>query len=256
MDIRVLIVCCVTLVILGLSTIWSKPFTSKEECAMKNYQAKQEELLKKIKAEIVETAGMTGVSKLSLQLENALKTVPRHLFVCEGEEEYAYLNSALPIGEGQTISQPYIVALMTELLDLKPTDKVLEIGTGSGYQAAILAQLALEVFTVEIFPSLSRKAQNRFKKLNYRNIHTLVGNGAEGWIEHAPYNKIIATAVADKLPTALINQLAFNGIMVIPLKENGDEQFLTVIHKDSKGNLSQKAVLSVRFVPFTFTDKR
>lgn len=217
---------------------------------MKNDQTKQERLLNEIEAELKATSYMTGISHLSFEVFNAFKKVSRHLFVPYEEESYAYLNRPLSIGEGQTISQPFIVVLMTELLDVQPTDKILEIGTGSGYQAAILSHLASEVYTIEIFPSLARQAHDRFKKLGYKNIHTLIGNGGEGWVEHAPFNKIIVTAAADKIPYTLISQLSRDGIMVIPLGEEGREQSLTVIHKNSKGQISQKSVLPVQFVPF------
>jgi protein-L-isoaspartate(D-aspartate) O-methyltransferase len=216
----------------------------------KNYQTKQERLLKEVEEKLKATSYRTGISHLSFKVINAFKKVSRHLFVPYEEESYAYLNRPLPIGEGQTISQPFIVALMTEFLDVQPTDKILEIGTSSGYQAAILSHLASEVYAIEIYPNLARQAQDRFKELGYKNIHTLIGNGGEGWIEYAPFNKIIVTAAADKIPYTLISQLSKNGIMVVPLGEEGGAQSLTVIHKNSKGQISQKSVLPVQFVPF------
>lgn len=217
---------------------------------MKDYQSKLMVLLGEIDEELRETSYLTGISALSPKVLNAFKKIPRHLFVPPEEEGYAYLNSALLIGEGQTISQPFIVALMTELLDVQVTDKVLEVGTGSGYQAAILSQLADEVYTVDVFPSLVKQAQKLFKELGCSNVHAMVQNGMEGWEEHSPYNKIIVTAAVEGVPSALINQLSCNGIMVAPLYEEGEDEFLTIIRKDVNGELSQKSLLSVRFVPF------
>lgn len=221
-----------------------------------NLLATHDELRKKmieeIDAEIRETSNFTGISRLSSKVLKALEAVPRHLFVLSTDEKYAYLNRPLSIGEGQTISQPFIVALMTELLDLQATDKVLEIGTGSGYQAAILAHLAKEIYTIEIIPFLAEVAKNRLSKLGYSNVHVLRNeNRRLGWVEHAPYNKIIATAASPDIPTKLLEQLSNNGIMVIPLGEENESQFLTVVRKDEKGNITQQALLSVRFVPFT-----
>lgn len=210
------------------------------------------QMIKEIEAEIRETSNLTGINRLSSKVLKALEQVPRHLFVLSTDERYAYLNKPLSIGEGQTISQPFIVALMTELLDLQPNDKVLEIGTGSAYQAAVLAHLAKEIYTIEIIPLLAQVAKNRLSKLGYRNVHVLRdGDGRQGWIEHAPYNKIIVTAASPDIPPKLLEQLSNNGIMVIPLGEENSSQFLTVVHKDKKGNITQQALLPVRFVPFT-----
>ncbi len=224
---------------------------AKGTAMVETYQLVQEKMLEAINAQIEETSCLTGISSLSTKVLKALRFVPRHLFVSEDQEPYAYLNSALPIGEGQTISQPFIVAIMTELLDIRSTDKVLEIGTGSGYQAAILSQLASKVYTIEIFPSLMEEAVSRFKKLGYLNIQTYVGNGANGWSEYAPYNKIIVTAASETVPHNLIEQLSPNGIMVIPLGKDNEDQYLTVIKKDLSGKITQKMILPVRFVPFT-----
>lgn len=240
----------ISLITSGNSLVNPQVLTFKGESKMNVYQAKQEALLQEVEAAIEATSSITGIYKLSLKVLDAFKKVPRHLFVPAEEEQYAYLNNPLPIGEGQTISQPFIVLMMTELLDVQPTDKVLEIGTGSGYQAAILSQLALEVYTIEIFLSLAEQARRRFKKLGYQNVHTLVDNGAKGWLENAPYDKIIVTAAAEKIPQALIDQLAPSGIMVIPLGKEGGDQLLTVVRKNPKGQITQRNVLPVRFVPF------
>jgi len=147
----------------------------------------------------------------------AMQKVERHLFVPEQYRNFAYSDRPLPIGEGQTISQPYIVALMTELLDLKKSDKVLEIGTGSGYQAAILAEICDSVYTIEIIPSLGKQAQALLRELGYHNIHCKIGDGYLGWPEHAPYDGIIVTCAPSKIPQPLKEQLAEGGRMVIPV---------------------------------------
>ncbi|MFB3906469.1 MAG: protein-L-isoaspartate(D-aspartate) O-methyltransferase, partial [Acidobacteriota bacterium] len=147
----------------------------------------------------------------------AMGKVPRHEFIPLRLREYAYYDSPLPIGDGQTISQPYIVALMTELAAPQRDDRVLEIGTGSGYQAAILAELAGEVYTVEILPSLAERAQATLERLNYKNVHVRAGDGYQGWPERAPFAAILVTAAAERIPQPLLNQLAENGKLIIPV---------------------------------------
>ncbi len=229
--------------------------TKTGEIAMKLqsdfYNEAHEKMIEEVEATISNTASYTGITRLSLKILKALEQVPRHLFVLPGDENYAYLNAPLSIGEGQTISQPFIVALMTELLDLQPEDNVLEIGTGSGYQAAILSQLAQKVYTIEVVDSLAQAAQKKLNKLGYGNIHVLKGDGRQGWAAHAPYNKIIVTAASENVPPKLLEQLSSNGTIVIPLGKPKDEQFLTLIYKDKEGNITQRTILSVRFVPFT-----
>lgn len=173
--------------------------------------------------------------------------VPRHRFVPESVEKYAYEDGPLPIGEGQTISQPYIVALMTELLELKGGEKVLEIGTGSGYQAAILAEIVPEVFTIEILPTLSEKASHTLKQLGYSNIHVRTGNGYLGWSEEAPFDAIIVTAAPEFLPHALVEQLKEGGVLVIPIGPQY-RQTLWQIRKFATG-LKKRTVIPVAFVP-------
>lgn len=216
----------------------------------KHYQKKHQKMLQEIEEEVEATAIYTGISYLSSNVLMALSQVPRHLFVLPGMEEQAYLNRALPILEKQTISQPFIVALMTELLDVKETDKVLEIGTGSGYQAAVLSHLAKAVYTIEVIDSLASEARHKLQQLGYNNIYVLTGDGGKGWPEHAPYNKIIVTAAVENIPFELLSQLKPNGIMLIPIGKERDEQFLTMIYKDNRGKITQKRVLSVVFVPF------
>lgn len=177
----------------------------------------------------------------------AMKRVPRHLFIPSGERDQAYGDHPLPIGEGQTISQPYVVAKMTELLKLKGNEKVLEIGTGSGYQAAILGRIAKEIHTVEIRESLARSAEETLEELGYSNVHVHLGNGYEGWSEEAPYDGIIVTAAPEKVPEALKEQLKVGGRLVIPVGETF--QKLRVYEKKSEGSFEEKSVSSVQFVP-------
>ncbi len=177
---------------------------------------------------------------------NAILKIPRHLFVPPEYLDFAYEDEALPIGYGQTISQPYIVALMTESLDLSGEEKVLEIGTGSGYQTAILAELSKEVYTVERLKELSEKAQKILKLLGYTNIHFKVGDGTLGWREYAPYDRIIVTAGSLDIPQPLEEQMVEDGIMVIPLG-NKDFQYLYKIKKD-KGDIIKENLGGVRFV--------
>ncbi len=177
----------------------------------------------------------------------ACRKVPRHRFVLPEFINSAYNDSPLPINEGQTISQPYIVAIMTETLNLKRTDKVLEIGTGSGYQAAILAEICDSVFTIEIFPKLGNKAIELFSELGYKNIFCKIGDGYKGWPEHAPFDAIIVTCAPSKIPEPLKNQLAEGGRMIIPVGTN-PFQSLVLLEKKN-GKISEKEVLPVRFVP-------
>jgi protein-L-isoaspartate(D-aspartate) O-methyltransferase len=204
-----------------------------------------------VKQEIRDTGHLTGISELSSNVEQALLKVPRHRFVSGELAEFAYLNEALPIGCGQTISQPLIVALMTELIQPQKEHKVLEIGTGSGYQAAILAQLVKEVYTLEVIPELSLTAQRHFNECEYKNIYPLIGSGAEGWLEYAPYEGILVTAACETIPHALLDQLSPNGRMVIPLESQGKTQVLTLLIKDEHGHVHEKPILPVVFVPFT-----
>lgn len=179
----------------------------------------------------------------------AMRKVPRHLFVDPAQRAQAYEDHPLPIAGNQTISQPYIVALMTELLEVKPEDRVLEIGTGSGYQSAVLAELAREVFTIEIVPELARTAAARLKELRYENVTVREGDGYRGWPERAPFDAIIVTAAPERIPQPLLDQLAPEGILVIPV--GGFFQELKVFRKSRDGKLTEKDILPVRFVPMT-----
>ena len=183
---------------------------------------------------------------------DAFRDVERHRFVLPRYISMAYRDSPLPIEEGQTISQPYIVALMTEMLNLEKDDKVLEVGTGSGYQAAILAQIVDSVYTIEIFEKLGKKASQLFDQLGYDNIYTKIGDGYKGWPEHAPFDAIIVTAAPEKIPEPLKRQLAEGGRMIIPV--GGDAAQKLVLLRMKKGKIKQQSVLPVRFVPMISED--
>jgi protein-L-isoaspartate(D-aspartate) O-methyltransferase len=176
----------------------------------------------------------------------AMRKVPREMFTDGQDLEVAYYDGPLSIGHGQTISQPYIVAYMTEQLRIKPEHRVLEVGTGSGYQTAILAELAAEVYTVEIIAELSRRAQAKLKDLGYANVRFLVGDGSLGWPEHAPYNAIMVTAAPERMPAALTDQLADGGRMIAPV--GAYEQYLELMTR--KGTeIQRRSLIGVRFVP-------
>lgn len=179
----------------------------------------------------------------------ALREVPRHEFVPANYREWAYSDQALPIGEGQTISQPYIVAYMTQALQLEPQDRVLEIGTGSGYQAAILSRLSRQVYSIEIVESLGLAARERLKRLGYDNIAVHVGDGYNGWPSQAPFDAIMVTAGAEELPQPLMDQLAEDGRMIIPIGPHGGVRQLTLVTK-KKGKFKFDKLMPVRFVPF------
>jgi len=175
-----------------------------------------------------------------------IAAVPRHEFVPAQLRIFAYIDQPLPIGFGKTISQPFIVALMTDLLDVQPTDRILEVGTGLGYQAAILAKLARQIYSVEIITELAQEAEYRLSKQSYHNIAIKMGDGSFGWPEHAPFDKIIVTAAPELIPTSLLNQLRPGGKMVIPAGIR-DAQQLLLVEKDEKGTLRTEEVLPVRF---------
>ncbi|HQR44841.1 MAG TPA: protein-L-isoaspartate(D-aspartate) O-methyltransferase [Thermoanaerobaculia bacterium] len=177
----------------------------------------------------------------------AMRTLPRHLFVPDAEMAHAYEDRPLPIGSGQTISQPYIVAFMTEQLHLTGSETVLEIGTGSGYQTAVLARLARKVYSIEIRPELAQEAAERLKSLGISNAEVMTGDGYKGWPEHAPFDGILVTAAPERIPPPLLEQLASPGRMVIPV--GGFYQELKVIERTSDG-FRERSVLPVRFVPF------
>jgi protein-L-isoaspartate(D-aspartate) O-methyltransferase len=189
-----------------------------------------------------------GIDQAVLRVMDA---VPRHEFVPEDQQPYAYNDRPLPIGYGQTISQPFIVALMTDLLDAEPADVVLEIGTGSGYQAAVLSPLVAEVYSIEIVPQLGQAAEKRLAALGYANVEARVGDGYYGWEEHAPFDGIVVTAAASSIPPPLVAQLAPGGRMVIPVGPPFMTQILMLVEKAADGSVTTEQLLPVSFVPLT-----
>lgn len=207
-------------------------------------------LLDEIESEFRSTGRMTGKKSLDPKVKMALSNVPRDKFVPKELTDLAFYNGPLAIGYGQTISQPYIVALMTDLLELEADHTVLEIGTGSGYQAAILSQLCKQVYSIEYVPELAEIAKARLQKLGYDNIEIKAGNGYDGWPEHAPYDGVIVTAAATHIPEALIEQLKPGGRLVIPVGQPYSHQELKLVEKTEDGELEIKETLGVVFVPF------
>jgi protein-L-isoaspartate(D-aspartate) O-methyltransferase len=179
----------------------------------------------------------------------AMRATPRHLFVPDAQRDSAYQDHPLPIGYSQTISQPYIVAFMTELLDVAKSHRVLEIGTGSGYQAAVLSPLAGQVYTIEIVPELAKRSASLLEKLGYANVTVRLGDGYKGWPEKAPFDRIILTAAPPELPQALVDQLKPGGRLVAPVGGSSWTQELILVEKSANGKLSRRSVLDVRFVP-------
>jgi protein-L-isoaspartate(D-aspartate) O-methyltransferase len=214
---------------------------------MKNRQLQR--MLDDIEREVRYTRNMIGRNALDPKVMAAMEKVPRNEFVPKSYGDAAFDNGPLPIGHGQTISQPYIVALMTDLLELQADDIVLEIGTGSGYQTAILSQLCKQVYTVEYVAALADIAKARLERLGYDNIQSMTGNGYDGWPEHAPYDGIIVTAAASHIPKPLIEQLKPGGKLVIPVGRPHLYQELTVVEKDKNGEIDIREVLGVAFVP-------
>lgn len=212
---------------------------------------KVEKLLKQIAADFKQTGHLTGCSALKQDVANALRHVPRHEFVPLSSKDCAYINAPLPIGKGQTISQPFIVALMTQLLNLNPASKVLEIGTGCGYQTAVLAALVKTVYSIEIIPELARKSKERLASLGVQNVKSQCSDGQLGWPEYAPFDAIMVTAAAAAIPSALIEQLNERGKMVIPVSCAPDREELMLIRKDEIGRLHTQPIIPVRFVPLT-----
>ena len=201
-------------------------------------------------AGIAARAQVKGASRIDPRVLAAMRAVPRHRLVPTDEAAGAYDNRPLPIGHDQTISQPFIVALMTHLLAPQPGHIVLEVGTGSGYQAAILSRLVRRVYTIEIVPQLAERAAGQLKALGYANVLVRQGDGYAGWPEHAPFDGIVVTAGAERIPAPLLAQLRPGGRMVIPLGPAADQQ-LVLVTKDKEGRTRQEALLPVRFVPFT-----
>jgi protein-L-isoaspartate(D-aspartate) O-methyltransferase len=215
------------------------------------YVDQRRRLVDRIVVETKATSHDTGIDRLRDSVLRAMRTVPRHRFVPPALAAQSYRDEPLPIGAGQTISQPFIVALMTELLDPRPDARVLEIGTGSGYQAAVLAECVAKVYTIEIVAPLGERAREVLNGLGYKNVEVRIGDGYKGWPEAAPFDAIIVTAAPDHIPQPLIEQLAPRGRMVIPVGSRHGTQDLLVITKDADGRAVTKRTIEVRFVPLT-----
>jgi len=196
-----------------------------------------------------ETRSETGLARMSPAVRAAMGKVERHRLVSDTHRGAAYRNHPLPIGSGQTISQPYIVALSTDFLGLTGSSVVLDVGTGSGYQAAVLAEIASRVFSIELIPSLGEAARKRLEELGYGNIEVKIGDGYQGWPEKTPFDAIVVAAAAPQIPQALVDQLKPGGRMVIPVGGSGEIQYLKLITKRADGGVDEKRVLPVRFVP-------
>lgn len=210
--------------------------------------------LRHLMADIVEAYAyasreFTGHDKFSSILMHAMREVPRHEFVPEAIKEYAYADQPLPIGYDKTTSQPFIVALMVELLDIDTDDTVLEVGTGLGFQAAIMSRLASKVYSMEIIAELAGDARERLERLGFHNVEVLIGNGYYGLPDHAPFDKIVVAAAPEHLPSPLIEQLRPGGRMVVPVGPAGEEQQLVAIHKDMNGDVHSDSKLPVAFAP-------
>lgn len=212
-------------------------------------EAGRKRMLADLDMEVRLTRDHTGRDALDPRVLEAVAKVPRHRFVPAGLEERAYDNGPLPVGHGQTISQPFMVALMSDLLQVGPEATVLEVGTGSGYQAAVLAELVRQVYSIEVVPELAEAAEARLQGLGYRNVETRLGDGYAGWPEHAPYDGIIVTAAAAEVPPALVEQLKPGARLVIPVGSPYWGQDLRVIEKDADGGSHSRSVLPVAFVP-------
>ena len=206
-------------------------------------------MVAEVDAMYAETRAETGLRQMSESVRRALGKVERHRLVPAPETSRAYRNHPLPIGGGQTISQPYIVALSSDLLNPKPGDVILEIGTGSGYQAAVLAEIVSRVYSIEIIASLGGAARKRLEELGYGNIEVRIGDGYQGWPEKAPFDGIVVTAAAPRVPQALVDQLKPGGRMVIPVGGESEIQILRLLVKRADGGVDEKRVLPVRFVP-------
>jgi protein-L-isoaspartate(D-aspartate) O-methyltransferase len=219
--------------------------------ATQPFEDERARMVAEIEEDVARTFEYTGRASLAPAVRAALAEVPRHEFVPAELLELAYLNRPLPIGAGQTISQPYIVALMTDLAAVDSASIVLEIGTGSGYQAAVLAEIAAHVYTIEIIEELGRRARSTLDRLGYDNVTVRIGDGYLGWPEEAPFDAIVVTAAPPEVPQPLIDQLKPGGRLVVPVGNEGATQSLRLLEKTSTGELRERDVLPVRFVPLT-----
>jgi len=219
--------------------------------AQDRFASERQRMRREIERTQLAVSGETGLRAFDPKVMAVMGRVERHRFVREGLQSEAYDNRPLPIGHGQTISQPYIVALMTDLMQTKPGHRVLELGTGSGYQAAVLAELVREVYTMEIIEPLGKQAAERLAQLGYRNVQVKVADGYYGWPEHAPFDSIIVTAAASHVPPALVRQLKPGGRMVLPVGTSFLTQHLMLIEKQPDGSVMTRQILPVAFVPLT-----
>jgi len=214
-----------------------------------DYAGQRARLVVEVDATYAATRAETGLAAMSPQVRAALAKVERHRFVPASQAAAAYRNHPLPIGSGQTISQPYIVALSTDLIAPQAGQRVLEIGTGSGYQAAMLAEIVAQVYSIELVPSLGKEAATRLRALGYANVEVRIGDGYAGWPEQAPFDAIVVTAAAPRVPQALVDQLKPGGRMVIPVGASHEAQELLLLVKRADGSVEKRSVLPVRFVP-------
>ena len=219
------------------------------EAQSQDFDRQRARMVDEVQAMYQTTRAETGLAAMSAPVRAALGKVQRHRLVDRSQASAAYRNHPLPIGGGQTISQPYIVALSTDLLAPKPGDVVLDVGTGSGYQAAVLAEIVKQVYSIELIEDLGGTAAARLAELGYQNVEVKIGDGYRGWPEKAPFDGIVVTAAAPDVPSALVEQLKPGGRMVIPVGSSGDMQFLKVLTKRADGGYDEKRVLPVRFVP-------
>jgi len=233
--------------LLGVMVTMSVTNTFAED----TYQEKRQQMLVEIKQMVKMTKSYTGKAALDKRVEEAMMAVPRHKFVPSDSRSYAYENTALPISHKQTISQPYIVALMTDLAAVTSESVVLEVGTCSGYQAAVLSELASHVYSIEIIEPLGLEARLLLEDLGYDNVTVKIGDGYHGWPEHAPFDAILVTAAAEHIPEQLTQQLKLGGRLVIPVGKQGQAQSLRILTKGADGKIEQRDVLSVAFVPLT-----
>lgn len=214
-----------------------------------DYQELRRIMLKIIDAYAQASRDVTGLGKFGLRLMEVMAEMPRHEFVPEEIKDYAYADQPLPIGHEKTTSQPFIIALMLELLDIQPDDTVLEVGTGLGYQAGIMSRLASQVYTMEIIEELARDATERLERLSFHNVEVSLGNGYYGLPKHAPFDKIVVAAAPERVPPTLIEQLKPGGRMVVPLGRAGEEQQLVAISKELDNEVHMENKLAVAFAP-------
>jgi protein-L-isoaspartate(D-aspartate) O-methyltransferase len=216
-----------------------------------DYTLPRKQMLAEIEEGLRATSRYIDKKSFDMKVMQAMDTVPRHEFVPESMRVKAYDDRPLPIGHGQTISQPYIVALMTDLLQTQPEHRVLEIGTGSGYQAAVLSQLVKQVYSIEIIEPLGLSTAQLLDRLAYKNIETRIADGYDGWPQQAPFDGIIVTAAISHIPPPLVRQLKKGGRMIIPVGSRFQTQYLTLVEKDKQGAITTRQILPVTFVPFT-----